>query len=257
MWFTAPMRSPRSLNMAGALAGHKLFGQGWAEKLCFYANSQACETSDPEFQRVVKAFSDSNFQWNVLVRELLSSPLTTNAAATKTTTDEGQLVAVSRRDHLCAAWNARLGFADVCGLDAFTKAQKNNPVPQIVSGLPSDGYGRGSVAPVLPNQPTLFYRAATENLCEDIAQMVIDVPTNQQVAGVKQWSSGQPDAAISDFAQIIMDLTPSDPRSAPAQALLKQHFTDAMAKDGASATDALKSTFTAACMAPSAVSIGL
>jgi hypothetical protein len=244
-------------DMAKALATHPLFAQGWAEKLCYYANSQACETTDPEFQRIVKAFSDSNFQWSILVRELFSSPLTTNAAATQTTTDEGQVVAVSRRDHLCAAWNARMGFADVCGLDAFTKAQQGNPIPQIVSGLPSDGYGRGSVAPVLPNQPSLFYRAATENLCEDLSQMVIDVPSNKQIAGVKQWSSGQPDAAISDFAQIIMDLTPSDPRSGQAQALLKQHFTDAMAKGGASATDALKSTFTAACTAPSAVSIGL
>jgi hypothetical protein len=53
-----------------------------------------------------------------------------------------------------------------------------------------------------------------------------------------------------------MGLPPSDPRAAPATTILKSHFTDAMTA-GATAADALKSTFVAACLAPSAVSIGL
>ena len=110
--------------------------------------------------------------------------------------------------------------------------------------------------PVLPNSPTLFYRAATENLCEAIAADVIDVPTAKRVAGVAAWSSAQPDAAIADFVSTVMALVASDPRSAPAAALLKGHFTAATAQ-GASASDALKSTFVAACLAPSSTSIGL
>jgi hypothetical protein len=243
-------------DFANVLAQHPLFPTAWAQKLCNYVNSSPCEVDDPEFKRVVDVFTTSGYSWTALVRELLSSPLTTNARPTKTTTDQGEVIAVSRRDHLCAALNARLGFADVCGLDALTKVAAKTTIPEIVSGLPSDGYGRGAVSPVLPNQPSLFYRAAMENICEVVAGLVIDVPAAQQKPGVKQWSSAQSDAAIADIVQTVMALTPSDPRSAQAQSMLKSHFTSAV-QSNASASDALKSTFVAACLAPSAVSVGL
>jgi hypothetical protein len=200
-------------------------------------------------------FQSSNLSWNTLVRELLSSPLTTHAAATKTATDNGEIIAVSRRDHLCAALNNRLGLTDVCGLDALRAGALRTTIPEIVSGLPSDGYGRGAVAPVLPNSPSLFYRSGVENICEAVAALVIDTPAAQPPP-VRSWTSTQPSAAIADFVSLIMGLTPSDPRSAPAQQLLTAHFTSAQ-KMGASASDALKSTFVTACLAPSAVSIGL
>ncbi|MDP9002021.1 MAG: hypothetical protein M3O46_18155, partial [Myxococcota bacterium] len=250
----APMSSV--FDLATALAQHPLTAQAWANKLCYYANSVACEPVDPEFQRVVGVFQSSSYSWNGLVRELLASPLTTHAAATQTATDSGDVIAVARRDHLCAALDYRLGFADVCRRDAVSKVALQTTIPQIVSGLPSDGYGRGAVAPVLPNQPTLFFRAGTENICLAAAALVIDVPAGRVVANVRQWSSAQPDAAIADFVQIVMALTPSDPRAGPAQSLLKAHFADAV-QSGATASDALKSTFVVACLAPSAVSIGL
>ena len=130
------------------------------------------------------------------------------------------------------------------------------PVPEIVSGLPSDGYGRGSTIPVLPNQPTLFYRAATENICEAIAAQLIDVATAKQGAGTRYWSSGDPNDAISDFVSLVMGLVPSDSRAAPATSLLQAHFSGAI-QQGATATAALQSTFVSACLAPSAVSIGM
>jgi hypothetical protein len=243
-------------DFANTLATHPLFGQAWAQKLCYYANSSPCQPTDPEFQRIVGLFTSSGYQWNTLVTEIFASPITTNAVSTSTRTDEGKIVAVARRDHLCAALDARLGFADLCGLDATTPDGVTTAIPEIVSGLPSDGYGRGAVAPVLPNQPTLFYRAATENICEAAAALVVDTPMAKQVAGVKQWSSAQADAAIADMVQTVMGLTPSDPRSAPAQQLLSGHFKAAM-QTGATATAALQSTFVTACLAPSAVSIGL
>ncbi len=243
-------------DLGATLAQHPLFGQAWAQKLCYYANSSACDPTDPEFQRVVGVFKAAGYSWSALVAELMASPLTTNASPTVTrTTAPGVVVAVSRRDHLCAALNSRLGFADLCGLDAIA-ATVQTTIPEIVAGLPSDGYGRGATAPVLPNSPTLFYRAGTENICEAAAALVIDVATAKQVAGVKQWSSAQPAPAISDFVQILMALPPSDPRSAPAQQLLMAHFTAAM-QTGAKATAALQSTFVAACLAPTAVGIGM
>jgi hypothetical protein len=78
----------------------------------------------------------------------------------------------------------------------------------------------------------------------------------KQLANVKQWTSKSSDAAITDFVGIVMGLAPSDPRTKPATDLLTAHFTKATA-GGATASNALKSTFVVACLAPSAVSIGL
>jgi hypothetical protein len=184
----------------------------------------------------------------------VTSPVATNGVATATSAANGEVVAVARRDHLCAALDARLGFADVCGLQTRVKA--TGLIPEIVSGLPSDAYGRGAPVPILPTQPTLFFRAATENICTAIAAQVID-PVGTPAAGVTPWSSAQPDAAIADFVGTVMGLTPADPRSAPATTLLQSHFASALAQAGISATAALQSTFVVACLAPSAVSIGM
>src|SRR6185437_16158896 len=104
---------------------------------------------------------------------------------------------------LCAALDNRLGLNDVCGLDAIGK-RAQTVVAQIAGGLPSDGYGRGSPIPVLPNQPTLFYRAGLENICESVAAMVIDAKANANQPNARMWSSAQPDAAIADFVSTVM-----------------------------------------------------
>jgi hypothetical protein len=244
------------LEFGEALARHPLFAEAWTQKLCYFVNSAPCASSDQELQRVVAAFRDSSFDWNTLVRELASSPITTHAERTASADASGEVVAVARRDHLCAALDNRLGFSDVCGLHATTRAALRGVIPAIAQGLPSDGYGRGSTAPVLPNRPTLFFRAGTENLCATAAQSVIDVRDSKRLPNVKQWSSNQPDAAIADFVAILLAMTPSDPRAAQATSLLKAHFTNAM-QQGATATNALKSTFTVACLSPSFVSIGM
>jgi hypothetical protein len=249
---TAPVANIDDL--ASQLAHHPLFATAWTEKLCYYVNSAPCAADDPELQRVVGVFESSGHSWNALVHELLASPLTTNVSETRTTATGGEVVAVTRRDHLCAALDARLGLSDVCGLDALNVKKLKSALPPIVSGLPSDGYGRGSSVPVLPNQPTLFFRAGTENICEGVAALVID--PGAPPAGAKRWSSADPGAAIADFVATVMALTPSDPRSAPAAALLSDHFASAV-QSGVSATDALRSTFTVACLSPSAIGIGM
>jgi hypothetical protein len=241
-------------DFADALASHPAVPAAWAQKLCYWMNSAPCASDDPELQRVVGVFQRSGLSWNALVRELASSSLITNRAPTKTSTD-GEVIAVTRRDHLCAALDHRLGLVDVCGLDATSKPSQPS-VAQIVSGLPSDGYGRGSPVPVLPNQPTLFYRAGLENICASVAALVIDAKPNPSMPNAKQWSSAQPDAAIADFVSTLMALTSSDPRAVPATSLLKAHFATAV-QGGAAATDALKSTFVAACLSPSFAGIGL
>jgi hypothetical protein len=246
-------------DLGNALATHPYFAPAWVQKLCYWVNSSACDATDPVFVQIVSDFTSSNYSWNGLVKELLASPIVTNATETATAAQNGEVVAVSRRDHLCAALNARLGFTDVCGLTSlYAKGTASTAtIPEIVSGLPSDGYGRGSVAPVLPNQPTLFFRAAAENICETVAQQVIDVPTSKQQPGVKQWSSSQSTAAISDFVSLVMGLTTPDPRTVPATQLLQQHYQAALQQKGTTPTQALQSTFIAACLSPTFVSIGM
>jgi hypothetical protein len=239
------------------LASHPLVAPGWVQRLCYYVDSAACDPTDPEFQRLVGLFQSSGYAWNQIVKAVVTSPITTNASETQTWRTNGEVVAVARRDHLCAAINARLGFTDECGLDQLAKKASVATVPEIVSGLPSDAYGRGSVAPILPNDPTLFSRAGTENICEAIAAQVVDPAPGVAPAGVKLWSSAQPDAAIADFVSLVMGLTPSDPRSPQAQQLLKSHFTSASQQTGIGASEALRSTFVVACLAPSSTGIGL
>lgn len=243
-------------DFAQLLASHPLVPQAWGQKLCYYVNSAPCNPIDPEFLRVIGKFMSSGGSWNTLVRELLASPITTNTTRTATASTNGEVVAVSRRDHLCAALDNRLGFIDICQLDQTVPQRQVSTIAQIISGMPSDGYGRGSTAPVLPNQPTLFYRAGLENVCAQAANLTIDAAASKSQPGARQWSSAQPDAAIAEFVSLIMALPASDPRAPAAGALLTSHFQAAM-QAGQSAGDSLKSTFVAACLSPSFIGIGM
>ena len=242
-------------DFANALATHPLVPQAWAEKLCYWVNSQGCATDDPTFQQIVSDFTQG-MSWTKLVTELVTSPITTNAVSTKTAQEEGELVAVSRKYHLCTALDSRLGLTDVCGLDLTHTVYSGIPV--IVPGLPSDGYGRGAAVPVLPNQPSLFFRAGLENICADIAPLVVDNPT--PIPGAKSYSSTSQNnitSALSDFVNNLMGVVPSDPRAALLQAQLLSHYQTAVGTTGMKPTDALRSTFIVACLTPSLGAIGM
>ncbi|HXC24321.1 MAG TPA: hypothetical protein VNU46_00290 [Gemmatimonadaceae bacterium] len=269
--FEGVNQAPTSIYDFGQiLSTHPLLKTAWVQKLCYYFDSEACisDGTDSVFGKLVSDFANG-YSWNALVQELLVSPLTTYATSTVTATTNGETVAVSRRDHLCAALNARLGFADVCNLSATKAAELPANVEAIIPALPSDGYGRGSAAPVLPNNPSLFYRAGTENFCEAVAQVVVDPSAD---AGVTTWKSSDcqvgdgscaPDGGvqscppIADFVTLVAGIPSSDARFCPLYQAFVEDFVDNQSEGGASKTTALQSTFTAACMAPSAVTIGL
>jgi hypothetical protein len=255
-------------DLATTLASHPLVASAWVQKLCYYATSQACDPKDPNFTAIVADFQNG-FSWPNLVRELFSSPIVTNASETPTADQNGVIVSVSRSDHLCATLNNRLGLDDVCALEQAV-APLNAVVPQIAPGLPSDGYGRGESVPQLPTQPTLFYRAGTENICEAIANEIID--STKPPAGATTYSSASQDtvnAAIADFVGNLMGLEASDPLAPQMTTLLQTHYATTMSPpasltlpDGgvippASPSDALKSTFVVACSSPSVTGIGM
>jgi hypothetical protein len=233
-------------DFASAIVSHPLYPVAWAQKLCYYANSSGCSEDDPEFERIVDAFTESDFDFHTLVLELLSSPLVTGEESTKSRTDVGEMVSISRQDHFCAALTNRLKLAtSLCvGISDKTTAIA------VANNIPLDGYLRGADAPALSTAQTPFYRGATEMLCAYAANQTIDKMP------MSRYSSGKKDAAITDFVENIMGITAADPNNADVTELLQEHYTAAVAA-GASATDALKSTFITACLSPTSVAVGL
>jgi hypothetical protein len=228
------------------LARHPLVAPGWTQKLCQYVTSSPCDERDPELQRVVERFRASGLSWRTLVQTLLTSRLVTAAGAPG---GPEETVSVARRDHLCAALEGRLGLSDPCGLAASGLGEPTT-IARIATGLPSDAYGRGSVLPILPTDPTLFFVGGVENICKELAPLVIDAPG-------RRWTSADADGAIAGFVANLMGLGALDPRAARARALLVEHFRAAAAQPGVTARDALQSTFVVACQAPSVLSVGL
>jgi hypothetical protein len=232
-------------DFAKALVDHPLYPTAWTQKLCYYANSSGCSEDDPEFQRVVKAFSDSSFDFHTLVTELFSSPLVTGQVATKTRTDVGETVSIARQDHFCSALTNRLKLAtNLC-----VGIPDNTTKIAVANNIPLDGYLRGAEAPALSTAQTPFYRGATESLCAYAASLTVDKTKSR-------YDSSKKDAAITDFVANIMGITSADPNSKSVTQLLTEHY-DAAIAAGAKPTDALKSTFIVACLAPTSVAIGL
>ncbi len=233
-------------DLAQTLIKHPRYPIAWVQKLCYYANSDACSEDDPEFLRIAKAFADSNFDFHTLVGELFSSPIITGAEKTKTRVDFGETVSIARQDHLCASLTNRLKLpTNVCGsITNPTQAQA------VANNIPSDGYLRGAEAPALSTDPTLFFRGAGETICQIAADLVVDK------APMSLYSSAKKDQAITDFVGNIMGLATGDPTAAPAMQILQDHYDAAIAAK-ATPTDALKSTFVLACTSPTSLAMGL
>jgi len=232
-------------DFANALIAHPLYASAWVQKLCYYANSSGCSEQDPEFKRVVKAFVDSSYNFHTLLTELFSSPLVTGQEATKTWRELGETVSIARQDHFCAALTNRLQLAtSLC-----VGITDNTTKIAVTNNIPLDGYLRGAEAPALSTDQTPFYRGATESLCAYAAGLTVDKTKSR-------YDSTKKDAAITDFVANIMGITSADPNSAVVTQLLTEHY-DAAIAAGAKPTDALKSTFIVACLAPTSVAIGL
>jgi hypothetical protein len=226
------------------------FALAITQKLCFYANSIACLENDPEFRRVALAFQNSNFNFPSLIKEFFSSPLVTNAVPTATTVAAGVTVSIARRDQLCEALSNRLARPDLCAQVFAVPSQARAATAKIASSVASDGFSRGSEAPVTPVDPTLFYAAATEMLCENIAAQVVDAESDTVYA------SSDPKGAMADMVQRVMGYPASDPHYAAALQVLEEDYAANLATK-ASATNSLRSTFSLACQSPTTLSVGL
>jgi len=232
------------------------FAMAVTQQLCYYANSSGCMETDPEFLRVALAFQTGGYQFPTLIRELFSSPLVTNAASTATTDQNGVNISISRRDQICASLSNRLGIADICALDVPIPNSTQAATVKIVNSVPQDAFSRGSEIPVTPSDPTLFYRAASEMLCENVAAKVVDV------SGA-MYQSASYQNAIADMVTRIVGYPSGDAHYAMAVQILTDHYNAALTSTQntgsttAKATNALRSTFAAACQSPTSLSFGL
>ena len=236
-------------------AGLPRFGISTVQQLCYYANSAPCSESDAEFRRIVGAFKNSSFNFAVLAKEFFSSPLVTGAAATGSFPAGEVPISIARRDHLCATLSNRLGKPDLCVQAAALPSNTQRTTNSIAASVAADAFSRGAQAPVTPSEPTMFYRAATEMLCENIAKQVVDA-----ASGAIFLSSDIP-GAINGMVETIMGYPPSHPLHAQAAQILMAHQVAAAAGASGStsskATVGLQSAFALACESPRALGIGL
>jgi hypothetical protein len=237
------------------------FALSMAQYLCYYADSAGCAEDDPEFRRIVKAFETSNFDYKVLLREMFSSPLVTGSAHTLTFDRRNVVVSIARKDQLCQELSNRLGIPDLCALGvAFpyssgfggtgqqTGVAAQRSIFRIAGSMPADGFSRGSEQPVALADPTLFYRAASELICETVAVRSVDVDG-------APYTSSNVAASIAGMVQTIVGYSTGDPKYASAVQILTDHYNEVAADN--SATAAMQSTFSLACQSPTSVSFGL
>ncbi len=235
------------------------FALAVTQNLCFYANSAACSISDPGFRQIASDFQSGNYNFPALVKEFFSStlvtgvPLPDGGAPPVASGDAGPPpgeapVSISRRDHFCDALSNRLAIPDICSLAVPLPSQTQTATATIAGSVPADGFSRGAQSPVTPAAPNLFFRAAVEELCENLAPQVVDNAAHPVYA-----SSDAADA-INSMVTNVMGYPPTDPHYAQAVSILQAHATSALTQG---ASNALRSTFVLACESPTSVSIGL
>jgi hypothetical protein len=225
-------------DFAQALADHPGFAGGWAQKLCYWANSQACSDKDPEFTRVTQVFTDSNFDFKALLVELLSSPLVTGAQFSESFRASEPFVSITRKQHLCQLLSARLGVPEACA------------VATSFAGLvPEDEFSRGSAEPVQTAVTGLFHYAAAEKLCAKLATKLVG-----NGAGLP-FPTTEPELALDAFVEKLMGLDAGHPRHDAVRASLGAHFESA--QTASNALTALRSAFIVACVSPEVQAVGL
>jgi hypothetical protein len=251
-----------------------LFALSVAQQLCFWGNSSACSPSDPTFRGVVANFVSSKYNFPSLVKELFSSALMTGAAATATYPADSAgnatvPISISRQAHLCAALSNRMGVSDVCALQTAVPTSAQSTTLTIAGSVAADAFSRGSQTPVAPAYPDLFYRAATEELCENVAKLVVDATGGPYTSSTTSCANG--DGLLTKFVEQVMGLNPSDSLHEGALSILENHCAMAAkvkttttgggfgggTTSTSAQTNAVRSTFVLACESPSSLGIGL
>ena len=233
-------------DLATIIAGHPDFARAWVQKLCFFANAEACPEESEEFTAVVNRFEESNLDFAVLVRELFSSSLVTNAGC-MAEPGTGHNRSISRRDQFCAQLSNRLGIQDICGLDTLPLARSTlqRNMATAVASVPVDTFGRGEPDPINIAETGLFTRATREVVCTTVAERAF---------GAVFGEMGR-DEALRAMVSRVMGLPENDPRHPGAFWILEDHVVDGVAL-GETERVALQSALVLACMSPGIAGVG-
>ena len=129
--------------------------------------------------------------------------------------------------------------------------------------MAADAFSRGSQTPVTPAYPDLFYRAATEELCENVAKLVVDVTGGPYTSSSTSCANG--DGLLTKFVEQVMGINPSDPLHAQALEHSREPLRhgrqgeDHRRRRGSSTSrrTPVRSTFVLACESPTSLGIGL
>ncbi|MEM6786370.1 MAG: hypothetical protein AAF715_02530 [Myxococcota bacterium] len=233
---------------AQILAEHPAFPGAWIQKLCYFANSEACPPG-AELDRIVAAFTDSGLDFRVALRELFSSPLITGESCVADV-DAGTEATIARRSGFCAKLSNRLGIDDICGgLTLPDDADDlQNDMRRAMASVPDDSFSRSLVEPLTISETGLFIRANREVACTVAAENAFD----------QAYADASAEEVLDHLVTNVMGLPANDGRHDEARAILEAHVAEAQADADLTATEdeALRSAFIIACLSPSTAGVG-
>jgi hypothetical protein len=227
------------------LSRHPEMPKAWLEKLCYFANGEACPTRSAAFEAVLEDFTEADYDFTVLLNRALSSPLVTGTECIEG--GSGPLASISRARHLCTTLAQRLEFPQACSF--------NRNVRDLVSSIPDDTYARASVSPITIREDDIFIRSAEEKICYELARNRI---------GQDAFPINDPPLTLSRLVEQLMGYALTHPQHDTMLGVMNDHFTTAEARakelgagNYAARREALRSAFMVACQSPSVVGMGL
>jgi hypothetical protein len=259
----APVRGRGLEGFGKAIAGHSYFAEAWAHKICMWANAAPCADADPEFKRIAAAFRGSNHNFKVLLREVVSSPISTYVSRTKTSDTNGVVTGVTRREVFCQRLATRTKTVDPCHISEIDAVASIKAV-RFTQAIPATEYPRGQLAAV-PRDPGILVQPSYNLICNYLAETFISLepkaPFLTYPATV--WFGNDVPVALEQFVTVVMGIPKADPLYSKLHATLQSHYDAVLAlQPGANAThpwrvvEPLKSTFRVACTSPLVTATG-
>ncbi len=273
---TAPQQAPAfsfwgvnkrftTLDQLATLIGdHPLFAAAWVQKLCQWGNSTPCDEKDPEFKRLATFFETQGYKLKPLIRQFFSSPLFTGNTKTQTHETQGFDVSLSRSNHYCAAFSARVTQIN----NASGTTGKLTPCKDGILGVvPQDEYARGEVELVQSRRLSLFDAKSIDRECSRVARAMfgsddssvfnLSKPVDDHLANMAQYLMGIPSnhARYNDVVtglRRIYDLS-NKPQNCSNPLQQTGTVTCGFAQ---TKHESLKAAFFAACSSPELIGLG-
>lgn len=243
-------------SLARTIASHPDFADSWVQKLCTYANSQPCNSMDPEYLRLVNLFKKSRFNFKELVIDMFSSPIITGSEETGSNGLKANRISVARQYHFCHALNMR--NQELRSAGNVTKFNSdlcavNNLQSALRSGISTESINRGSVdIAQSPEFNALIYRSF-EKVCEQASHYVIPENDNPLPYG----NDLEINASIAKIAYHIMGLPPNHPRFHTTTDILREVYDYSKNSLEQQAIVSLRNVFEFACISPDTTGMGL